>query len=194
MSVMAPHQITSVSIVCLAVCSDGDQRKHQSSASLAFVRGTTGHRWIPLTKAQLRGFFSIWWRHHIGLATKEQQTIIWTLIIWTLIIWSLIIWTLIIWSLIIWTLIIWSLIIWTLIIWSLIIWTLIIWSLIIWILIIWSLIIVTSHRSSTITSNLVVNSTACFGKQQRTIRHQHYMPFVKGNHCRWSVDFPAIDQ
>ena len=42
MSAMA-SQITSVSIVCSTVCSDGDQRKHQSSASLAFVRGI--HRW-----------------------------------------------------------------------------------------------------------------------------------------------------
>ena len=36
-------QITGVSIVCLAFCSGADQRKHQSSASLAFVRGI--HRW-----------------------------------------------------------------------------------------------------------------------------------------------------
>ena len=32
-------QITGVSIVCSAVCSCADQRKYQSSASLAFVRG-----------------------------------------------------------------------------------------------------------------------------------------------------------
>ena len=32
-------QTTSVSIVCSTVCSGTDQRKHQSSASLAFVRG-----------------------------------------------------------------------------------------------------------------------------------------------------------
>ena len=42
MSVMA-SQITGVSIVCSTVCSSTDQRKHQSSASLAFVRGI--HRW-----------------------------------------------------------------------------------------------------------------------------------------------------
>ena len=36
-------QIASVSIVCSTVCSGADQRKHQSSASLAFVRGI--HRW-----------------------------------------------------------------------------------------------------------------------------------------------------
>ena len=33
-------QITSVSIVCLAICSGADQRKHQISASLAFVEST----------------------------------------------------------------------------------------------------------------------------------------------------------
>ena len=32
-------QITSVSIVCLTVSTGADQRKHQSSLSLAFVRG-----------------------------------------------------------------------------------------------------------------------------------------------------------
>ena len=42
MSVMA-SQITSVSIVCLSVCSSRDQRKHQSSVSLAIVRGI--HQW-----------------------------------------------------------------------------------------------------------------------------------------------------
>ena len=47
MSVMA-SQITSVSIVCTTVCSGADQRKHQSSASQAFVRGI--HRW-PVNSA-----------------------------------------------------------------------------------------------------------------------------------------------
>ena len=36
-------QITSLTIVCLTVDSGADQRKHQSSASLAFVWGI--HRW-----------------------------------------------------------------------------------------------------------------------------------------------------
>ena len=36
-------QITSVSIDCLTACSGADQRKHQNSSSLAFVRGI--HRW-----------------------------------------------------------------------------------------------------------------------------------------------------
>ena len=42
MSAMA-SQITGVLIVCLNVCSSADRRKHQSSMSLAFVRGM--HRW-----------------------------------------------------------------------------------------------------------------------------------------------------
>ena len=42
MRTMAP-QITSLMIVYSTVYSGGDQRKHQSSASLAFVRGI--HRW-----------------------------------------------------------------------------------------------------------------------------------------------------
>ena len=56
-------QITSLTIVFSFVYLDTDQRKHQSSASLAFVRGTGG-RWIPRTNGQWRGNVSIWWRHH----------------------------------------------------------------------------------------------------------------------------------
>ena len=51
-------QITGVSIACSAVGSGTDQRKHQSSASLAFVRGS--HRWpvnsphkAPVTRKML---------------------------------------------------------------------------------------------------------------------------------------------
>ena len=46
-------QITSLTIVYSTVYSDADQRKHQSSVSLAFVWGI--HRWIPRTNGQLRG-------------------------------------------------------------------------------------------------------------------------------------------
>ena len=49
---MMPSQITSVSIVYSTVCSGTDQRKHQSSVSLAFVRGIHRDRWIPRTKGQ----------------------------------------------------------------------------------------------------------------------------------------------
>ena len=46
--------------------ADADHRRHQSSASLAFVRGihrwpvNSPHKW-PVTLI----FFSIWWRHHV---------------------------------------------------------------------------------------------------------------------------------
>ena len=44
-------QITSLTIVYSTVYSDADQRKHQSSASLAFVRGAVNspHKW-PVTR------------------------------------------------------------------------------------------------------------------------------------------------
>ena len=48
-------QITSLTIVYSTVYSNADQRKHQSSASLAFVWGIHRDRWIPRTKGQLRG-------------------------------------------------------------------------------------------------------------------------------------------
>ena len=48
-------QITSLTIVYSNVYSDADQRKHQSSASLAFVWGILRDRWISRTKGQLRG-------------------------------------------------------------------------------------------------------------------------------------------
>ena len=52
-------QITSLTIVCSTVHSGADHRKHQSSASLAFVWG--------IHPAQMVGNaenVSIWWRHH----------------------------------------------------------------------------------------------------------------------------------
>ena len=42
-TVAMTSQITGVTIVYSTVCSGADQRRHQSSASLAFVRGI--HRW-----------------------------------------------------------------------------------------------------------------------------------------------------
>ena len=48
-------QITSLTVVYSIVYSDADERKHQSSASLAFVWGIHRDRWIPRTKDQLRG-------------------------------------------------------------------------------------------------------------------------------------------
>ena len=56
-------QITSLTIVYSTVYSGADQRKHQPSGSLAFVRGI--HRW-PASNAEN---VSIWWRHHVVKTT-----------------------------------------------------------------------------------------------------------------------------
>ena len=48
-------QITSLTVVYSIAYSGVDQRKHQSSASLAFVRGIHRDRWIPRTKGQQCG-------------------------------------------------------------------------------------------------------------------------------------------
>ena len=61
MSAMA-SQITSLTIVYSTVYSDADQWKHQSSASLACVRGI--HRNSPAQMASNAENVSIWWRHH----------------------------------------------------------------------------------------------------------------------------------
>ena len=54
-------QITSFTIVYSTIYSDADQRKHQSYASMAFVRGTGE---FPAEMASNAENVSIWWRHH----------------------------------------------------------------------------------------------------------------------------------
>ena len=54
MTTMA-SQITSLTVDYWTVYSDTDQRKHQSSASLAFEWRIHRDWWIPRTKVQLRG-------------------------------------------------------------------------------------------------------------------------------------------
>ena len=49
---MMASQITSLTVVYSIAYWDADQRKHQSSASLTFVRGIHRDRWIPRTKGQ----------------------------------------------------------------------------------------------------------------------------------------------
>ena len=49
---MMTSQITSVVIVCSTVNSDTDQRKNQSSMSMAFWGVSIGDRWNHLTKGQ----------------------------------------------------------------------------------------------------------------------------------------------
>ena len=73
MSAMA-SQITSLTIVYSTVYSDGDQRKHQSSASLAFVWGI--HRGPVNFLAQMASNAennSIWWRHHVRTICITQD-------------------------------------------------------------------------------------------------------------------------
>ena len=58
-------QITSLTIVYPTVYSGADQRKHQNTASLAFVLGNspvTGG--FPSQMASNAENVSIWWRHH----------------------------------------------------------------------------------------------------------------------------------
>ena len=61
-------QITSLTIVYSTVYSDANQRKHQNSASLAFVRGLHGgpvnspHKW-PVTRPSTT---DLWYDHDIG--------------------------------------------------------------------------------------------------------------------------------
>ena len=61
-------QITSLTIVNSTVYSGADQRKHQSFASLAFVRvihrSPMNYRWITAQMVSNVNFFSFWWRHN----------------------------------------------------------------------------------------------------------------------------------
>ena len=67
MSPMA-SQITGASIVYSTVCSATDQRKHQSSASSAFVERIQRGPVNSLHKGPVtRKMFPFWWRHHIIL-------------------------------------------------------------------------------------------------------------------------------
>ena len=74
MAVIA-SQITSLTIVYSTVNSGADQRKHQSSASLALCAGkspVTGE--FPAQRASNAENVSIWWRHHVvnGLSFKAS--------------------------------------------------------------------------------------------------------------------------
>ena len=64
-------QITGVMIVCSTFCLGADHRKHQSSVSLAFVRGI--HRWpVNSQRASNAENVSIWWRHHHRSTTTQD--------------------------------------------------------------------------------------------------------------------------
>ena len=67
-------QITSLTVVYSTVYSDADQRKHQSSASLAFLWGIHRDRWIPRTKGQLLGkYFHLMTSSYDGLISQRQS-------------------------------------------------------------------------------------------------------------------------
>ena len=72
-------QITSLTIVYSTVYSSADQRKHQSSASLAIVRGI--HRW-PVNSAHKN--VSIWWRHHAMPGCQSRNINVTSILIWWL--------------------------------------------------------------------------------------------------------------
>ena len=78
------YQITSLTIVYLIVHSSAGQRKHQSSSSLAFVRGIhrrpvnsphspeTGE--FPAHMASNAEDVSIWWPHHVLVTEIEHMS------------------------------------------------------------------------------------------------------------------------
>ena len=79
---MIASQITSLTIVYSTVYSDADQRKHQSSASLAICAGNSP---VPSSAslAFVRGprqmdsdaeNVSIWWRVHENMAVLHNMT------------------------------------------------------------------------------------------------------------------------
>ena len=67
-------QITSLTIAYSTVYSDADQRKHHSSASLAFVWGI--HRGLLAQMASNAENVSIWWRHHDSWYTRAMAHVI----------------------------------------------------------------------------------------------------------------------
>ena len=69
-------QITSLTVVYSTVYSDVNQRRHQSSASLAFVWGSHRDRWIPRTKGQLRGkCFHVMTSSSLLITTNMKNTL-----------------------------------------------------------------------------------------------------------------------
>ena len=66
-------QITSLTIVYPTVYSDADQRKHQSSASLAFAGNSPGTGEFPAQMASNAENVSIWWRHHASVIEEFSK-------------------------------------------------------------------------------------------------------------------------
>ena len=67
-------QITSLTIVYPIVYSGVDQRKHQSSVSLAFCDGNSpGTGEFPAQMASNAENVSIWWRHHVAICNGDRD-------------------------------------------------------------------------------------------------------------------------
>ena len=67
-------QITSLAILYSTVYSGADQRKHQSSPSLAFVRGIHRTGEFPAQRASNAENVPIWWRHHVWPISLRMLT------------------------------------------------------------------------------------------------------------------------
>ena len=77
-------QITSLTIAYSAVYSGENQRKHQSSASLAFVGNSPVTGELSAQMASNAEIISIWWRHHAETAgivelfyLYENKSVLW---------------------------------------------------------------------------------------------------------------------
>ena len=68
MGAIAPR-ITNLKIVYSTAYSGAEQRKYQSSASLAFVREFNGTGEFPAQMASKAENVSIWWRQHANAWT-----------------------------------------------------------------------------------------------------------------------------
>ena len=66
-------QITSLTVVHSTVYSDTDQRKHQNSASLAFVWGIHRGGEFPAQRASYAENVSIWWRHYALISNGRSS-------------------------------------------------------------------------------------------------------------------------
>ena len=83
-------QIIGLTIVFSTVYLETDRRKHQSSASLAFVRGihrgpvNSSHTWMASNAENV----SIWWRHHEKVLNDFCGTLLCSLRLW----WSMTSW------------------------------------------------------------------------------------------------------
>ena len=74
---MLASQITSLTVVYSIVYSGVNQRKHQSSASLAICAGNSpGTGEFPAQMASYAENVSIWWRHHVEFQTIPNMQFI----------------------------------------------------------------------------------------------------------------------